>query len=647
MKVFFAAILAGLFLLMPVSGDLAGQGTACGADRISLSGATGTRWAVCIGISDYRDTDLTDLPHARNDARDVARALANQGGFGQVLALTDDRGPKDPSYPSKKHILGALNRIRSRIESGDTVVIFFSGHGVTDPGGRSFLLPADAMVRDIPRSGIPLSTIQDFMKGIRAAQRILFIDGARREIWRKGPLLEAAYPDRYLRGGVSAVFYGAKRGTFSHDHDQAPYGVFGGALVAGLQGEADRELGGDNDGVVSLMELGGYVNEKVTAWSLASGLRQSPYIRIFDAGAATLAMTGAGEEAEERVLAAVRTEEPRIPDEPPAPSAKEPERVETPAVPVAKPPAAPEEPSTPTAETGEVVPGAPAPSIDEVVSEKEEAAPVEREKPAAVAKAPPEKEETRPAPPPGPEPEPVEKAPAGAVAVPAPAPSPAQPSDERAAEFEADERSREHRMVTGEEAPTVAYAPSRKPGDAKPSAVPKAPPPSPVSLRSKPMDLPAEAVKALLMKNDFYATCWTYNGDFCNPTGEFENSFVDNGNGTVTDRRTRLMWQQDGSPASMTWPDAVKYVQELNQEGFAGHSDWRLPTVEELASVMERSWLNDDLFLDPVFGSGQKYCWSVDTKGVERAWKSNFHLGFFLDFPMSELNSVRAVRSVR
>jgi hypothetical protein len=321
-------------------------------------------------------------------------------------------------------------------------------------------------------------------------------------------------------------------------------------------------------------------------------------------------------------------------------------QVETTAVPVVKPPV-PEEPSIPTAETGEVVPGAPAPSIDEVVSEKEEAAPVEREKTAAVAKAPPEKEETRPAPPPGPEPEPVEKAPAGAVAVPAPAPSPAQPSDERAAEFEADERSREHRMVTGEEAPTVAYAPSRKPGDAKPSAVPKAPPPSPVSLRSKPMDLPAEAVKALLMKNDFYATCWTYNGDFCNPTGEFENSFVDNGNGTVTDRRTRLMWQQDGSPASMTWPDAVKYVQEINQEGFAGHSDWRLPTVEELASVMERSWLNDDLFLDPVFGSGQKYCWSVDTKGVERAWKSNFHLGFFLDFPMSELNSVRAVRSVR
>jgi len=656
MKACFTAMLAGLLLAGAAAGLLTYPHTASAA---ALPGSTGTRWAVCIGISDYRDPDLADLPYARNDAVGVARALQRQGGFGQVLVLTDDRDGKDPSYPSKRHILSTLDRLRSRVESGDSMVVFFSGHGVTDPGGRTFLLPADAMVRDIARTGIPLDAVQNFFKRIRAAQRILFIDGGRPLIWKKGPPLQAAYPDRYLRDGVSAVFYAAKKGTFSHDHDQAPYGVFGGAVVAGLQGEADRELGGNNDGVVSLMELGGYVNEKVTAWSMATGMRQSPYIRLFDAAGATLAMTGAGEPADERVMAAVRTEPPSVPEEPLAKEPEKPAISEKPEIrkpaPTAAETSTPPEPSSteggaPSAETDEVPTGAPAPSIDDVVSEEPQPPPApEREKAPAVAAAPPAAAPA-PAEPPAPqvtsEPtEPRKPAPARRTSPAEPRPVPS--TDEKAAEFETDERGREERIVTGEEAPAVAYAPGRKPSDDKPSAIPEPPPPTPVSLRSQPVDLPAEGVKSLLMENNFYATCWTYNGDFCNPTGEFVNTYEDNGDGTVTDRRTRLMWQQEGSPQPLTWTEAAEYVRKLNEEGFAGHADWRLPTVEELASIMERSWLNDDLFLDPVFSSRQKYCWSADTKGVERAWKSNFHLGFILDFPMTELNAVRVVRNVR
>jgi serine/threonine-protein kinase len=158
--------------------------------------------------------------------------------------------------------------------------------------------------------------------------------------------------------------------------------------------------------------------------------------------------------------------------------------------------------------------------------------------------------------------------------------------------------------------------------------------------------LSAEELSSLLLEYNFYATCWTYNIDFCNPNGEFENDYVDNGDGTVTDRRTGLMWQKGGSSEPLSWGKALEYVKELNREAFAGHSDWRLPTVPELASLMERSWENEDLFISPVFESVQRYCWSADTRGVEKAWKANFHLGFILDFPMTDQNSVRAVRSI-
>lgn len=169
----------------------------------------------------------------------------------------------------------------------------------------------------------------------------------------------------------------------------------------------------------------------------------------------------------------------------------------------------------------------------------------------------------------------------------------------------------------------------------------------PVSLRSRPADLSGEEVKDLLLQYGFYAACWTYNGDFCNPDGEFINDFKDNGNGTVTDHRTGLMWQKGGSQGLMDWSEAGAYIQKLNKDGFAGNDDWRLPTLEELASLMEKLWLNEDLFLSPVFSSAQRHCWSSDNKGIQRAWKANFHLGFFLDFPISDLNWVRAVRTVR
>jgi hypothetical protein len=169
----------------------------------------------------------------------------------------------------------------------------------------------------------------------------------------------------------------------------------------------------------------------------------------------------------------------------------------------------------------------------------------------------------------------------------------------------------------------------------------------PVRLRTKPRDLALEALKSMLTTNRFYATCWNYNGDFCNPDGDFENQFQDNPDGTVTDKATGLMWQKGGSKDTLTWIDAREYVDRVNKERFAGFADWRIPTTEELASLMESSWKNGDLFIDKVFDREQRYCWSADTRGRESAWKANFHQGFFLDFPMTSKNWVRLVRSLQ
>ncbi|MEM7828109.1 MAG: DUF1566 domain-containing protein, partial [Candidatus Aenigmatarchaeota archaeon] len=59
-------------------------------------------------------------------------------------------------------------------------------------------------------------------------------------------------------------------------------------------------------------------------------------------------------------------------------------------------------------------------------------------------------------------------------------------------------------------------------------------------------------------------------------------ALVDNGDGTVTDVSTGLMWQKAESPPGQTWESAISYCEELSLAGF---SDWRLPNIKELASL--------------------------------------------------------------
>jgi hypothetical protein len=56
-------------------------------------------------------------------------------------------------------------------------------------------------------------------------------------------------------------------------------------------------------------------------------------------------------------------------------------------------------------------------------------------------------------------------------------------------------------------------------------------------------------------------------------------AFQDNGNGTVTDLNTGLMWQQTPDSMKPTWYGAQQYAENLT---LAGYTDWRLPTVKEL-----------------------------------------------------------------
>lgn len=82
------------------------------------------------------------------------------------------------------------------------------------------------------------------------------------------------------------------------------------------------------------------------------------------------------------------------------------------------------------------------------------------------------------------------------------------------------------------------------------------------------------------------------------------NSFHNNGDSTVTDLATGLMWSQDDSGIGMNWEDALAWVQQINEEMYLGYSDWRLPNAKELQSIIDYSRspdTTDSAAIDPIF----------------------------------------------
>lgn len=152
---------------------------------------------------------------------------------------------------------------------------------------------------------------------------------------------------------------------------------------------------------------------------------------------------------------------------------------------------------------------------------------------------------------------------------------------------------------------------------------------------------PAQCVLALLL----WATASMGLAQDCNnaviPSAP-DSRYQDNGDSTVTDIHTGLMWQQcsagyndiaciGGSISNHNWDQALQYPQTLNASGgFAGYTDWRLPNLNELASLLETACIQpaiNALYFPRTSDSGY---WSSSANAANDtdAWYIAFGLGF-------------------
>jgi hypothetical protein len=99
-----------------------------------------------------------------------------------------------------------------------------------------------------------------------------------------------------------------------------------------------------------------------------------------------------------------------------------------------------------------------------------------------------------------------------------------------------------------------------------------------------------------------------------------EPRFTDNGDGTVTDNLTRLMWTKDANifgPGN--WDNAIS---NCNDFELVNYTDWRLPNVREMESLIDYGSFDPALPLGHPFTGVDYWSWSSTTLagGIEYAW---------------------------
>jgi len=240
-----------------------------------LLGSGGQRWAVVIGISNYRDSRVAPLRYASKDAR---------GFYDWIISGSGGKYPPSNvrlilnEEATGQNMRDALYNWLARALTEDLVIIYFAGHGgpqSPDQPGNLFLLPYDTQYDNIAASGFPMWDIETALKRFIKAKKVVVIAdachsggvGQSFDIARRADRsiginpISVGFQNLSQIGDGIAVISASEEKQFSQESQSwgGGHGVFTYFLLKGLEGDADYS----RDGRVTLGELIPYLSEQV------------------------------------------------------------------------------------------------------------------------------------------------------------------------------------------------------------------------------------------------------------------------------------------------------------------------------------------------------------------------------------------------
>ena len=231
-------------------------------------------WLLIVGVNQYEDEKIPSLRYSALDCQGLGEALnAATLGFPQREMMIHHDFAQQP--PLLENVRTSLKQIASATKPIDTVLFYFSGHGMLDPSTQQVVLCLQDTQKDnLIDTGFKLQELLQLLEDCSAGQQLVWLDachsgdltllGARGEPDTKlnptQELVEILRQRAAKRKGFYALL-SCDRGQQSWEFPQLGHGVFTYYLIRGLWGEAS-----DSQGIIEADGLYRYVYHQTLAY---------------------------------------------------------------------------------------------------------------------------------------------------------------------------------------------------------------------------------------------------------------------------------------------------------------------------------------------------------------------------------------------
>jgi Tol biopolymer transport system component len=238
--------------------------------EINYSEEHGEVWGVVIGISRYKY--IEGLRYADKDAKAIYEYLTKDNGIPEshITFISNE----EATLQRIKDVLGV--DIKGKAREKDTVIIYFAGHGASEPdrdspdgdGMEKYFLTHDSNPKRLYSTALPMQEMARIFSRIDAERIVLIQDtcysGASGGRTIQTASIRASISDAYLnrvtKGKGRVIITASQAGEVSMEKDSLGHGVFTYYLL-----EALRHGDNDRDGFITTGEIYRYVSEKVPA----------------------------------------------------------------------------------------------------------------------------------------------------------------------------------------------------------------------------------------------------------------------------------------------------------------------------------------------------------------------------------------------
>lgn len=236
-------------------------------------------WAIVIGHDDYDNPRLPRSAFAASDARLLQDTLRVQYRVPAAQLLAEQNA-------TRVKLENSIPQFLQRVKPGSQLIVYFVGHGYIDAKGQGYLAPQGFDERNVESSAISVRWLLDKMESCAAGEKVFVLDTTHQSTDRlpdrypsPRELAETAKlgPTRPVSTSVT-VIASCEAGQHGLPGAVATQGMFGAAVAAAFQGEADL----NQDHRIDAGELYRFLETRLASESTADA-RQTPHLFVPDA----------------------------------------------------------------------------------------------------------------------------------------------------------------------------------------------------------------------------------------------------------------------------------------------------------------------------------------------------------------------------